>query len=127
MQIRERSKMTQLVRTIYDETKKRGVGKMIGSFPTGNLSISQELADLLTEKEAEQLKAFFKECSDKADERDKVFALEYCATRLKRFREALSTSEKGALTVEQANDMWAELDATRSALRKAGYAKPKPE
>jgi hypothetical protein len=127
MQIRERSKMTQLVRTIYDETKKRGVEKMIGSFPTGSLSISQDLADLLTEKEAEQLKSFFKECSDKADERDKAFALEYCATRLKRFREALSASEKGALTVEQANAMWAELDATRSALRKAGYAKPKPE
>ena len=42
MQIRELKTVYQLIRTTYDETKKRGVEKMLGSFPRDALVMPEQ-------------------------------------------------------------------------------------
>lgn len=135
MQIRELKTVYQLIRTTYDETKKRGVEKMLGSFPRDALVMPEQVKSALNEKEFKQLEDWFQAREDKRKKEvedmkwsRKLYQLRCAALVLSEFRDALKDQEVvKEFTAKHANELWAELDATRSDLRKAGYAKPKAE
>lgn len=135
MQIRELKTVYQLIRTTYDETRKRGVEKMLCSFPRDALALPEQVKSALNEKELKQLEEWFQAREDKRMKEiedmkwsRKLYQLRCAALVLSEFREALKDpSVVVEFTAEHANELWSELDAARSALRKAGFAKPRPQ
>ncbi|MDM1709589.1 hypothetical protein HX137_02935 [Pseudomonas sp. 165] len=134
MQIRKLQTVYRLIRTTYDPVKKRGVEKLLCSFPITAQSMSDDVRAVLTNEEIKQLEDWFKareiERKREHEARElchKRYLLRSAALALSNFRDSLKIEElAGEFTPEHANELWAELDATRRALRKAGYAKPKP-
>ncbi|CAI3810733.1 hypothetical protein GLGCALEP_06368 [Pseudomonas sp. MM221] len=133
MQIRKLKTSYQLIRTTYDQQKKRGVEKMVCSFPLKDLALPDAAEKILTESELKQLVDWLaarkREHEDEQGARElshKIYRMRSTALALSGFREVFGEQEVAKeFTAEHANELWAELDATRRALRKAGYARPK--
>lgn len=131
MRIKEKGSKLQLLRVAYSKEKGRSVETMFASLDKYAMSIPEELRKVLAADELKQLEEEIKRRQE-GDELDtKKRSLKYTVGSLANFRRALEAlgepGMEGAFSPELANAMWAELDATRTALRKAGYAKPKPE
>lgn len=135
MQIRELRTVYQLIRTTYDETRKRGVEKMLCSFPKDAPVMPEQVKSTLNEKELKQLEDWFQAREEKRNKEleemkwsRKLYQLRCAALVLSEFRDALKDpTVVEEFTSEHASELWSELDATRSALRKAGFSKPKKE
>lgn len=128
MRIKEKGSKLQLLRVSYSTERGRSVENMVGSIDKHAQSIPEELRKLLQADEIEQLEAFILARLEHDQLESKKRTLDYGAALLAGFRKTLEDPQlQGYLSAEKAAKMWAELDATRTAMRKAGYAKPKPE
>lgn len=133
MQIRKLKNSYQLIRTKYDPQKKRGVEKVVYSLPLTALVVPEDAEKILTESEVKQLVDWLaarkREHEDEQEARElshKIYRMRSTALALSGFREVFLEQEVAKeFTAEHASELWAELDATRRALRKAGFARPK--
>ncbi|EXF94313.1 hypothetical protein HK44_002125 [Pseudomonas fluorescens HK44] len=135
MRIKEKGTKLQLLRVSYSSERGRSVETMFASLDKTALSIPAELRKVLEADEVTQLEAELQKRQAGDQLESKRRSLKYTANFLSSFRRALEDPEalvdpekpENNFTQEKADALWAELDATRTALRKAGFARPQPE
>jgi hypothetical protein len=121
MHIREHGKSIQLLRTVYDPSKKRGVQKVVGRLPQDIDKIPDNIMAALTGEEQQHLTDYL--VTMKA-----VKARQYAVQNLVNIHLTIDSAISALDTADstKAAEIWAALDRFGTALKKAGHPKPKP-
>jgi hypothetical protein len=134
MQFRERRRVIQVIRTVYDPAVKRGRSEVVGKIDKDTPGIPEKLRRACTQAELTEIEDWLalRETTLRTETiRDDTGAL---AERMRRatdyFREhATSSKETGSAGDERAAahaaDIWLAWEDLRKAMRKAGYPQPK--
>jgi len=128
MRIKEKGTRLQLLRTEYVPELKRGRDVMVGSLSKYDSRVPDDIKSLLSDDELAKLETHLKERQEASAAAMQGFALDMLPSKLRESIEALKSADKVAsVTPEHAARIWAALDDMRTAMRKAGLARPKPE
>jgi len=116
--IQTRGDRVELVRTTYDTTKKRGVGKIIGSFKNWERSVPSDLFEKLDQEEQNKINDWL----DKKNEESRVFRLKMSleAQSLNSLSQAVEENE---ISTEKAKELFLLMDSLKKSLRKAGFTR----
>lgn len=124
MQFRIQGKQLQLIRSVYDSSKKRCVQHVIHTLDKWTDKMpSDEQIEKLTAIEKIDLSAYFVEKADKSLALSRKSSLSSIGYNFSRLSDAISSSK---LTEEQSANIWAGLSDVQKAMKKAGHTKPKP-
>lgn len=128
MRIKEQGNRLQLLRTIYVPEAKRGKDVMFASLSKYDSQVPDEVKALLEPDELEKLEAHLQSCQEAASASRRRSALVNVPWSLNNAMEALKDAGVAvSMAPDQVAKIWESLDAMRSAMRKAGLAKPKAE
>ena len=118
----------QCLRRVREVTPENPAGKsvqrVVAKFDRWARELPQNVVKVLTEEELEEWRAWRQKQDESEQAKAAGFDLDALPDRLRRTAEAI---ERGMATVqpENAQLMWAGLDAMSRALKKAGHARPK--
>lgn len=122
MQIREQGKKIQLIRTHYNKEKKRTEGKVFDSFEKHLSTIPEGIRNQLNNEEVGQLESYLSERSRNDAVDTLKGSLSIASLVLKRSVEALAIDEAlEDFTQAKANEIYANMEALKKALKKAGF------
>lgn len=125
MQFRIQGKQLQLIRSVYDSSKKRCVQHVIHTLSKWNDKMpSDDKIEKLTASEKEELSAYFAKKADENLASDRRNSLHSVENKFRALVDAISSSQ---LTEKQSADIWDGLSAVQKAMKKAGHTKPKLE
>jgi hypothetical protein len=128
MQIREKGKKVLFLRTKYDKEAKRTFSHTVGSQDIGLSTVSEEVRQLLSNEEVDQLENWLSERTKKQSVDSASTSLSVAHISVRRIAESLSVDGAGnSLTTEKADLLWNALGDLQKALKKAGHPKPKAE
>lgn len=128
MQIREQGKQVQLIRSIYDPTKKRCNQSVFCHFPRRYAYLSASLTDylsaeqieLLSADEAKLLSDWLKTKSDKNLSDDREFRIRLADSTIDLLADAISSA---GLTEDSATKIYESIDRLKKAIKKSGFSK----
>jgi hypothetical protein len=128
MRIKEKGQRLQLLRTEYVPEIKRGRDIMIGSLSKYAGSVPDDVRELLTADELEKLETYLTQRREASTVMMQGFALDTLPSKLREAMEGLKSADKvAAMKPDHIAEIWACLDAMRTAMRKAGLSKPKAD
>ncbi len=120
MQFRERSRVIQLIRTVYDPAIKRGRSEVVGRLPIDAAEMTDEVRAACTEAEAEEIAAFLArraETSTRDAMRDAAHELPV------RMRQAESYFRDGEGDGELAAEIFTAWDDLKKSMVRCGFRK----
>ncbi|HYD30089.1 MAG TPA: hypothetical protein VEB64_04435 [Azospirillaceae bacterium] len=125
MQFRERRRVIQVIRTIYDPELKRGRSEVVGKIDKDSPTIPDKLAHACSAEEIGEITAWL---TARGESLKSASARGSVATLPEEMRQAAAhfhghhSGEPEAAA--QAEAIWRAWDELKKAMRKAGYAKP---
>lgn len=120
MQIRLQGKQAQLIRTLYDKEKGRGVSKVVGHLDRyADSEPSAELLALLTPGEIVQVDEWRAKRKADKEEADKKFTAQYADSTIDRIIAGVPL-----MTTEAALKVWDKISALQKTLKKHGHKRP---
>jgi len=128
MQIREKGKKILCIKTEYKPDLKRTVGVTVASQEIGLSTVSDEVRQLLTKEDVDQLEKWLSERTKNRSVASASNSLSVAHYSVRRITESLSVeSAKNSLSAENADSLWHAIADLQKALKKAGFSKPKAE
>lgn len=124
MQFRERRRVIQIIRTIYDPRIKRGRSAVIGRMNRDKPEISDKLKKILAADELAEVEAFVALRTQNLNEETVRGAAFDLAQRMRQ-AETYFRSHKDDSAVRLGAEIWTAWDDLKKAMTKAGCAKPK--
>lgn len=125
MQFRERRRVIQVIRTIYDPKLKRGRSEVVGKIDKADPAITDKLHKACTPEEIEEIAAWLYtrgESLKTADVRGSAITL---AERMRQAAEYFASHRDHEAEAEACADaIWLAWDELKKAMRQAGLAKP---
>ncbi|EWY37891.1 hypothetical protein N825_15935 [Skermanella stibiiresistens SB22] len=129
MQFRERRRVIQVIRTVYDPAVKRGRSEVVGKIDKDALGVPEKLRKACTQAELTEIEDWLarRETTLRTETiRDDTGALsERMRHAADYFREHATGSTGDEQAAVHAADIWLAWDDLKKAMRKAGYPQSK--
>lgn len=124
MQFRERRRVIQVIRTVYDPAIKRGRAEVVGRIDKDDPRLDDEIARACSPDELAEINAFLAEHT-RLMSRDATRAAAEDLARQMRLAEAWFNGMAGAEGGAVAAEIYTAWEGLKKALHKAGYRKGK--
>lgn len=125
MQFRERAKVIQLIRTVYDPAIKRGRAEVVGRLDKANPVVGPELRQVCSPAEMAEIEGYLTDRSVSLSAEATRVAAEALPAQM-RLAEMYFNQAGDQLAGSLAADIFAAWDDLKKALHKGGFRKDKP-
>jgi hypothetical protein len=124
MQFRERRKVIQLIRTVYDPSIKRGRAELVGRLDKTAPVLDDELRTALSEEEVAEVDAYLARRTHSISRESTRMAAQARAGHMRQ-AEAFFAGPEGPEGAKPAAEIFAAWEDLKKALHRAGYRKNK--